>query len=116
MTEKKNWLKNITKWDIVAVSFTIIFLIIVSIPSYIPRDGCDVARPEYKCASFVDVMTENCIYWGEFNCDTDSDVSLEQAEWYIQNLCELQNKDYGTDLECSNLKKACNEIVGNQTC
>ncbi|MEM5872506.1 MAG: hypothetical protein QXD55_01455 [Candidatus Aenigmatarchaeota archaeon] len=107
---------KLSKADIASIIFLIIFVILVSLPNYMPKNGCEVARPAYKCASFKDVMIENCVYWGNYNCDTQADISLPQIEWYIDNLCELQNKYHNSGLDCSNLKKACNQITGNQTC
>ncbi|MEM5790832.1 MAG: hypothetical protein QXP77_02190 [Candidatus Aenigmatarchaeota archaeon] len=107
---------KLSKVDIASIIFLIIFFILVSLPNYMPKNGCEVARPAYKCASFKDVMIENCVYWGNYNCDTQADISLPQIEWYIDNLCELQNKYHNSGLDCSNLKKACNQITGNQTC
>jgi len=107
---------KLSKWDKISIIALIIFVILVSIPVYIPKGECEVARPGYECASLKDVMIENCIYWGEYDCDTEADVSLPQIEWYIKNLCDLQNQYHNTGLDCSNLKSACNEIVGNQTC
>jgi hypothetical protein len=107
---------KLSKWDKISIIALIIFVILVSIPVYIPKGECEVARPGYKCASLKDVMIENCVYWGEYDCITEADISLPQIEWYIENLCNLQNQYHQTDLDCSNLKIACNEIVGNQTC
>ena len=107
---------KLKRWDIVAIIGLIIFLILVSFPTYIPKGECEVSRPNYKCASFKDVMIENCIYWGKYNCNTNSDVSLPDIEWYIKNLCDLQNRYHNTGLDCSNLNSACNKITGNQTC
>jgi len=107
---------KLTKWDIISLIALIIFLILVSIPAYTSKEGCEVARPNYECASLKDVMIENCIYWGKYDCDSNADVSLPQIEWYIENLCNLQNKYHSTGLDCSNLKSACNKMAGNQTC
>ncbi len=107
---------KLTKWDIVSIIALIIFIILVSIPTYLPKGECEVARPGYKCASLKDVMIENCIYWGKYDCNTEADISLPQIEWYIENLCKLQNQYHNTGLDCSNLKSACNQITGNQTC
>lgn len=107
---------KLTKWDIISIAALIVFVVIVSIPTFLPKDTCEVARPEYKCASFEQVMIENCNYWGEYDCDTEADVSLTQVEWYIDNLCDLQNQYHGTGLDCSNLKIACNQITGADTC
>jgi len=107
---------KLTKWDILSIIVLIIFLILVSIPAYLPKGECEVARPGYKCASLKDVMIENCIYWGNYDCDTNADVSLPQIEWYIENLCRLQNQYHNTGLDCSNLKSACNKITEKQTC
>jgi hypothetical protein len=76
---------------------------------------CEVSGTEYKCASFKTVMIDNCIRWENYNCSTKADANLSQVEWYIENLCKLQNQYHNSDLDCSNLKKACNQIVGNQT-
>lgn len=110
------WFKNWTKKDWIALIALIIFVILVSIPVYIPKGGCEVARPGYKCASAADVMIEHCNYWGRYNCDSSADVSLAQVEWYINNLCQIHNKYHNAGLDCANLKLACNQITGNQTC
>lgn len=107
---------KIQKSDIVWIILLLVVVGIVSIPNWLPKDGCEVARPGYKCESFENVMIENCVYWGTYDCDTSADVSLTQVEWYLDNLCDLQNKYHNTGLECSNLRKACNTIVGNQIC
>jgi len=107
---------KLTRWDAVAVVILIVFVVVITLPEYTPKGNCEVARPEYKCASFKDVMIENCVYWGKYNCNTAADVSLPQIEWYIDNMCKLQNQYHNSGLDCSNLKQACNQIVGNQTC
>ena len=116
--KKEKFIKfpKLRKIDIVSIIILIIFIVIISLPPYLSKGECEVARSAYKCASFKDVMIENCVYWGNYNCDTNSDVSLPQIEWYIENLCKLQNQYHSTGLDCSNLKSACNQIVGNQTC
>jgi hypothetical protein len=113
---KKYFNIKLTKWDVAAIIILIIFIIVVSIPTWFPQGDCEVARAAYKCDTFEIVMIENCNYWGTFDCDTDADVSLEQIEWYIGNLCEMQNKYHNTGLECSNLKRACNQVVGEEVC
>jgi hypothetical protein len=107
---------KLRKTDVLAIIVLIIFITLVIIPQYIPKDSCEVARPDYKCASVKDVMIENCNYWGKYSCNTNADVSLPQIEWYILNLCKLQNQYHNTGLDCSDLKSACNKITGNQTC
>lgn len=113
---KKRIQLKLTKRDFVAVIVLIIFVVLVTIPNFVSKDDCEVARPAYKCESFKNVMIENCVYWGNYSCNTLSDVSLTQIEWYIQNLCNLQNQYHNSGLDCSNLKLACNQIVNNQTC
>jgi hypothetical protein len=107
---------KLTRTDILSVIVLIIFVIFLSYPTYAPKDDCEVSRPEYKCASFKDVMIENCEYWGKYNCDTNADVSLTQIEWYIDNLCKLQNQYHNSGLGCSSLKSACNQITGKHFC
>lgn len=107
---------KLSKKDVVAITVTVFFLILVTVPTYAPKGDCEVARPDYKCASLKDVMIENCNYWGKYQCNTNADVSLPQIEWYIGNLCNLQNQYHNTGLDCSNLKLACNKITGSQTC
>jgi len=107
---------KLAKQDIIAIIALIIIVILVTIPTYLPKGECEVARPNYKCASFKEVLIENCNYWGSYECNTGADVSLPQIEWYIENLCELQNKYHNTGLDCSNLKSACNKITESQTC
>ena len=107
---------KLTRENIIAIIALLVIVILVTIPTYLPKGECEVGRPNYKCASFKEVLIENCNYWGEYECNTDADVSLPQIEWYIENLCELQNKYHNTGLDCSNLKSACNKITGSQTC
>jgi len=104
---------KLTKRDIVAIIGLIILIIILTIPTYIDKGDCEVARPGFKCASVKDVMTENCDYWAKYGCDTSADVSLKQIEWYIGNLCKLEKK---VTLDCNNLKLACNQITGKEEC
>lgn len=113
---KRRFPIKLSKWDILSIIILIIFVILVTIPVYIPKGECEVARPGYKCASVKDVMIENCVYWGNYSCDTSADVSLTQIEWYIENLCNLQNQYHNTGLDCSNLKSACNQITGSNVC
>jgi hypothetical protein len=107
---------KLTKFDIAGLMFLAVFLLLVLWPSYVPKNGCEVARPNYKCASFEDVMVENCAFWGEYKCDTSADASLTDVEWYIKNMCEMQNSYHGSGLDCSNLKSACNKISASQVC
>lgn len=112
----KKYFKKITKKDWLAILALIIFVILVSIPVYIPKGECEVARPGYKCESLKNVMIENCNYWSNYSCDSNADVSLPQIEWYIGNLCKLQNQYHKSNLDCANLKLACNQITESQTC
>jgi hypothetical protein len=107
---------KMSKWDKISIITLIVFAIIFTLPTLIPKGECEVARPGYKCASLKDVMIEHCQYWGEYDCDTEADISLEQVEWYIENLCNLQNQYHDSGLDCSNLKRACNEISASLVC
>ena len=109
-------LPKLGKWDIAAIAALIVFVIVVSIPLYADKGDCEVARAAYKCASVKTVLIENCDYWGKYSCDTTADLSLKQIEWYIRNLCELQNKRHNAGLDCSDLKQVCNQITGKQLC
>ena len=107
---------NLTKKDWVYIIGLIVFIAILTYPNYISKGDCEVARPGFKCESIKNVMVENCQYWGKYSCDTSKDVSLTQIEWYIGNLCKLQNQYHNSGLDCSNLKLACNQIAENQVC
>ncbi len=107
---------KMSKWDKISILILLIFVILVTLPLFVPKGECEVARAGYKCASLKEVMIEHCEFWGEYGCDTQADVSLEQVEWYIENLCNLQNKEHNTGLDCSDLKSACNEISGSTVC
>lgn len=107
---------KLTKQDKISIILLIIFLILITIPVYIPKDECEVARPGFKCESAKNVMIENCVYWGEYNCDTSSDVSLPQIESYIENLCEIHNEYHNAGLDCANLKLACNQVTESISC
>lgn len=118
MDEKKKFFKmpKMNKWDKIVIVITIIFLILVCIPVYRDKNGCEVARPGYKCESAANVMIEHCTYWAKYGCDTSADVSLPQVEWYIKNLCDIHNQNHNAGLDCLNLKTACNVISGQSLC
>jgi hypothetical protein len=107
---------KLSRNDVAAIVILAAFLIIVSIPAYLPKNGCEVARPNYKCVSFVDVMKENCQDLAKYDCDVNADVSLTDIVWYTRNLCDLQNSNHGTGLDCSDIKSACNQMAGSQIC
>ena len=108
----KSWRKK----DWIALAVLIIFVVMLALPSYLPKNGCEVARPNYKCESAKNVIIENCVFWGKWSCDTTADESLTQVEWYIGNLCGIHNKYNSDKLDCSNLKLACNQATGNAIC
>ena len=108
--KKKKFKIKLTKQDKIAIIALIVFVIIFSIPVFIPKGDCEVARPGYKCESAKNVMIENCEYWGRFGCDSSKDVSLPQIEWYIGNLCDIHNQYHNAGLNCANLKSACNQL------
>ena len=107
---------KLDKGDKIAIAFALIFLILVAIPVQRSKNGCEVARPGYKCASAAEVMIENCNYWSKFSCDTSSDNSLVQVEWYIDNLCDIHNRYNKNKIDCSNLKSACNQVSRQSLC
>ncbi|MCD6477135.1 MAG: hypothetical protein J7K26_03175 [Candidatus Aenigmarchaeota archaeon] len=107
---------KLTKWDKISIVFLIIFVLVMAYPIYRDKDECEVAKPGYECASAKDVMIENCEYWAKYDCDTSKDESLVQIEWYIDNLCDIASKHKELNLECHNLKLACNQISGKQLC
>lgn len=115
------------KWrriDWIALAILIIFVVVVALPVYLPKNGCEIARPGYKCDSAKNVMIENCVFWGESSCEHCEkqdwnkcvNISLPNIEWYIDNLCEIHNKYNADKLDCSNLKLTCNQVTGNVTC
>lgn len=116
--EKHQKLKfpKLSKWDALAIAALMIFLVLVSIPVYIPKGECEIARPAYKCASARSVMIENCEYWGKYQCDSSNDVSLPQVEWYIGNLCKIANRNHNYGYDCASLRQACNQATEKQTC
>lgn len=107
---------KLTRVSIISIFILIVVVALLAIPTYLPKGNCEVARPDYKCVPFKTALIENCAYWGKYNCNTSADVSLPQIEWYIGNLCDLQNQYHNTGLDCSNLKQACNQITGTTTC
>ncbi len=109
-------LRKPTQKEIFVLVAFVIFLILVTIPVYKPRNGCEVARPGYECASAKDIMMENCKYWAKYNCNTSADVSLPQVVWYIENLCKIANELHDYGYECSNPKIACNQAAGREIC
>jgi hypothetical protein len=113
---KHHFKLKMTKWDVLGIIILIIAVGLMVMPHYLPKDGCEIARPNNKCATIKDVMVENCAYWGNYSCNTASDVSLTQVEWYIDNLCKLQNQYHSEGLNCSRLKSACNQISASLVC
>lgn len=107
---------KLTKRDYVGIAILIIVSFLLVLPSYIPKNGCEIAKADYKCATAKDTMIENCAYWGKYQCDSSKDVSLPDIEWYIGNLCKIQNNLHNTGLDCTNLKMACNQITGTTVC
>jgi hypothetical protein len=116
------YFKRWRRIDWIALSVLIILIILVSIPVYLPKDSCEIARPGYVCESAKNVMIENCVFWGEYGCESCQDwkvcahPSLPQIEWYIGNLCEIHNRYHAEKFDCSNLKLACNQATGTATC
>jgi len=112
-------MRDIFRWDrnsIFVIIIFIAFLVVVTIPVYRDKHGCEVARPGYECASAKDVLIENCEYWGKYDCDSSRDPSLPQIEWYIKNLCKIANKNHGYGFDCENPKVACNQVTKKQIC
>jgi hypothetical protein len=110
-------LPKLTRNDKLAIVGLVVLVILFAIPVYAPHGTCEVARAAYKCVLAKAVIIEHCQYWGEFKCDTKADVSLPQVEWYIGNLCKVHNNNHPDDkLDCSNLKAACNQAVGQTVC
>ena len=107
---------KLTRFDKAALAALVIFVILMSIPIYTDKGGCEIARPGYKCASAKDVMIEHCAYWGKWGCDSGADISLPQVEWYISNLCSIHNRYHPDKLDCASLKLACNQATGTETC
>lgn len=114
--KKKIKFSQLKKWDKIVIALAIVFIILMAIPVYRNKGDCEIARPGYKCESAKNVMIEHCEYWAEYNCDTNSDVSLPQVEWYIRNLCEIHNDNHDAGLDCANLKTACNQVSGRSLC
>jgi len=110
--------------DWLALAALVIVVAVLAVPVYMPKNGCEVARAAYKCLPAKTVMAENCNYWGNWSCphcekDSSScpDASLPQVEWYISGLCNVHNQLHADDqLDCTNLKAACNQATGQQTC
>jgi len=111
---KRKLIPKLNKKEKVAIIALIIFIILLSIPTFVSKENCEVARAGFKCDTAKNVMIENCDYWGQYSCDTSSDISLYQVEWYIGNLCKIVKTH--ENIDCSNLKQACNQVTGIQTC
>ncbi len=102
--------------DIVIIVLFLTFLVLVTIPVYKDKHGCEVARPNYKCESAYNVLKENCIYWAKFNCNTSADPSLPQIVWYIKNLCEIANSHHDYGYPCDQPEKVCNMVLNKTVC
>jgi hypothetical protein len=112
ITNPKTWKKA----DFAALVFLILVVSFFGYYVFGPKNGCEVARPGYKCETAWNVMAEHCLYWGNWSCDSSRDVSLPQVEWYISNLCKIHNEYHDNKLDCTNLKEACNVVTGKQIC
>lgn len=104
------------KGEIALLATFIVFLILVSIPVYTDKHGCEVARPGYKCASAYEVIIENCKHFAKYNCNVSADISLAQVVWYIKNLCEIANKYHNYGFDCSDAKSICNTVLNYTAC
>ena len=109
-------LPKLNRKDYIAISALVIFVILMAIPIYKDKQGCEIAQAGYTCDSAENVMIENCEYWGEFSCNSEADVSLPQIEWYIGNLCELYRDNHDSSFNCEDLPTACNAISGENIC
>ncbi len=107
---------KLTKRDIAILAIFIVFLILISIPAYRDKHGCEVARPGYECASAKEVLIENCEYWAKYNCNTSADISLPQIVWYIKNLCKIANEYHNYGYDCTNPEKVCNSVLERNAC
>ena len=111
------YLKTWRRVDWIALVALVVLVIVLALPDYLPKNGCEVARAAYKCLPAKTVMVENCDMWGNFSCDSTADTSLPQVEWYIDNLCTIHNRLHPDDqLSCGNLRTACNQATGQQVC
>lgn len=95
-------LPKLNKKDMIAIVITVVILILMAIPNYIPKGDCEVARAGYTCDTILNVMRENCNYL------QNNSFSDQNIVWYVNNLCELQNKYHDFNLDCSNIQAVCN--------
>ncbi len=107
---------RIGKKEAAVTAVFLIFLFLASYPLHKPKNGCEIARPGYKCASSLDVLRENCEYWARYNCNTSADPSLPQVVWYIENLCRIANRYHNTNFDCSNPKLVCRSVLNTSVC
>ncbi len=124
------------KSDVAYILGAVLFVIVLGLPGLLPKNGCEVARPGYKCASAEEVIKENCRYFAGFSCDSNcsgfggrygceksgcvwvpelrectSDISLPNVKWYISNLCEIA-KSRHPGIDCSDPVEVCKRIAG----
>jgi hypothetical protein len=78
---------KMSKWDKISIMITLVFVVLVVLPTLTPKDNCEVARPGYECASIKDVMIEHCQYWGEYDCDTSSNLKMACNEISASLIC-----------------------------
>jgi hypothetical protein len=103
---------KLSRRDWMGIALLVIVVALLAFATYYrPNPDCEVARPAYKCESAKNVMIENCALWGKFGCDSSKDVSLPQVEWYLKNLCAIHNSNHADQLDCANLKHACNQVT-----
>lgn len=90
------------KIDILAIILLAGFITILVAINLSNKDSCEVARADYKCGTFIEVMRENCVYL-QANNFTDQDIL-----WYTNQLCLLQNKYHNIDkFDCSSVQNIC---------
>jgi len=96
---------KLSKKDILSIIIVMFFIILLAIPNFIDKSNCEVARPDYKCATISEVLKENCAYL-QTNNYTDQSII-----WYVQNLCQLQNKYHNSGFDCSNTIQICEVVL-----
>lgn len=98
-------LPKLSKKDVLAIAITVIFIVLLSIPNYIDKSNCEVARPNYKCETIMNVIKENCNYLQTNN------FADESITWYVQQLCPLENQYHNSKLVCITAQEVCMSVV-----
>ncbi len=97
----------VTNTDIAALLLLLVFAVMISSPEALMDQACEVARPDYECIT-KQALYESCGHLQKENPNNATDL---QIRWYMENLCETENKLHDTGLNCKDMTELCNALA-----